>query len=175
MSHIKELYLTARKNVNFCASYFGSDRDPVDMPDSFNIEGVLPDSNEVVVSVTGYLFEREYILDAADACGATLEEIAEKLYNRNLALNTQYVNKTGQKTCFIDELYVKPELRRQGLATIVMANLRDMLHTIEPSLCGVYAYVDEDCDDGLFKFFERYGFCRIDNSRVIWIPIPDET
>lgn len=161
MSNNKELYLSIGKEVHFCASSFRTDRDPIDMPDSFYIEGVLPDSDKVVASMTGYLFEREYILDAADACDATMEDIAEKLYDQNLALDAKYVNRAGRKACFIDELFVEPELRKQGLATIVLANLR-------------YAYVDDDCDDELFKFFEKHGFCRIDDSRVIWIPIPDE-
>lgn len=174
MSNNKELYLSVGKEVHFCASSFRTDRDPIDMPDSFYIEGVLPDSDKVVASMTGYLFEREYILDAADACDATMEDIAEKLYDQNLALDAKYVNRAGRKACFIDELFVEPELRKQGLATIVLANLRAMLCKIEPSLCGIYAYVDDDCDDELFKFFEKHGFCRIDDSRVIWIPIPDE-
>lgn len=174
MSKIKELFLSAGKEVNFYASYDRADLDPIDMPDSFSIEGVLPDWDEAAVSMTGYLFERKYILEAADACGAGLEEIVEKLYDRNLALNDKYVNRTGRKACFIEEFSVNPELRRQGIATIVLANLLAMLRKIEPSLCGIFAYVDDDCEDELFKFFERYGFRRIDNSRVIWIPIPDK-
>ena len=67
----------------------------------------------------------------------------------------------NENAWYFNRLYVRPDYRKNGIATVLMNRFVDFIH--ERGLymiCDINAYGDMDRDQ-LFNFYQSFGFCEI--------------
>lgn len=180
---ISGLHLSYEKDFGYDLQDGKLHEDAVFEPIEFRITGILPDDGFEILRLNGAFLNRTRLLAAVDVLDGDMAAVAEYICDSDTgSLLPQYANKSGSKACFLDRLWVAPEYRGQGAASLVLSHLGPILRKAFPYMAGIYARVApwelaeqpekfRARQAELLRFYEKFGFQQIDGSECIWRPV----
>lgn len=75
----------------------------------------------------------------------------------------------ARPTLFLEDLFVHPRARRRGLATAMMARLRELA---AERGCGRFEWMVLDWNEGAQKLYDGLGAARLDEWRLCRVVLP---
>ena len=182
---ISSLYFSYEKDFGYDLLNGKLHEDAEFEPIEFRITGILPGDGVEVLRLNGAVLNRTRLLAAVDAQDGDMAAVAERICDLDTgSLLPQYANKSGSKACFLDRLWVDPEYRGHGAASLVLSHLGPILRKVFPYMAGIYARVApwelaeqpekfQARQAELLRFYGKFGFQQIEGSECLWRPVPN--
>ena len=180
---ISSMHLSYEKNFGYDLLDGKLHEDAEFEPIVFRITGILPDDGFEILRLNGAFLNRTRLFAAVDALDGDMAAVAELICDSDDgSLLPQYANKDGRKACILDRLWVDPEYRGQGAASLVLSHLGPILRKVSPYMAGIYTRVApwelaeqpekfRAKQAELLRFYGKFGFRQIEGSECIWRPV----